>query len=241
MERGKMMSREVVLSDRLTALTKMVTGGSRVCDVGCDHGFLSIYLVQKRIAPSVIAMDLREGPLSRAREHIAEAGLENYIQTRLSDGVTALESGEADALVCAGMGGRLMMRILAQGREKCRAMKELILQPQSELPQFRRFLRQERYRTVREDMVEEDGKFYFMMKVIPVEDVLACQESLYENYGELLLEKKHPVLMHYLQYRQGVVAEILQNLREKSGESAKARLAEVEKEKEELKMALRRF
>lgn len=159
------MIREVVLSERLKALTDMVSRGSRVVDVGCDHGFVSIYLVQHEISPKVLAMDVRMGPLSRAQEHVAEYGLEDYIETRLSDGLSTFESGEADALVCAGMGGRLMMKILTEGEEKVRELKELILQPQSELPQFREFLRTQGYRIVDENILCEEGKYYFLFKV----------------------------------------------------------------------------
>lgn len=161
------MGCEVILSARMRALTEMVTPGSRVCDVGCDHGFVSVYLVQQGISPWVLAMDVRQGPLSRAQEHIRQQGLEAYIETRLSDGLTAMEAGEADTLICAGMGGRLMQRILTEGREKAQAMRELILQPQSELPAFRAFLRREGYVTVAENMIYEEGKYYPMMKVAP--------------------------------------------------------------------------
>lgn len=159
------MGNKVVLSARMRALTDMVTVGNRVCDVGCDHGWVSIYLVQQGISPRVLAMDVRQGPLSRAQEHIRQQGLEAYIETRLSDGVTALGIGEADTMICAGMGGRLMRRILEEGREKLQAMEELILQPQSEIPAFRAYLRQAGYVTLAEDMVYEDGKYYPMMKV----------------------------------------------------------------------------
>lgn len=159
------MIREVVLSNRLKALTDMVSRGNRVVDVGCDHGFVSIYLVQHEISPKVLAMDVRKGPLSRAQEHIAEYGLEAYIETRLSDGLLKFEPGEADTLVCAGMGGPLMMKILTESEEKVRGLKELILQPQSELPQFRKFLRTQGYRTVDENILCEEGKYYFLFKV----------------------------------------------------------------------------
>ena len=86
--------------------------------MGCDHGWVSVYLVQQGISPRVLAMDVRRGPLSRAQQHIRQRGLEAYIETRLSDGVAALEAGEADTVLCAGMGGRLMQRILEEGREK---------------------------------------------------------------------------------------------------------------------------
>ena len=155
------------LSKRLQAIADMVTPGVCVADVGCDHGFVSIYLYEKQIAPKVIAMDLRPGPLQRAKEHIETFGYGSYIETRLSDGVTALKPGEADAMICAGMGGRLMAKILEDGYEKVVKMKEMILQPQSDLLFFREFLRNHHLYIVQEDMVKEDGKYYPMMKVLP--------------------------------------------------------------------------
>ena len=116
--------RETVrLSKRLEAVAGMVTKGNMVCDVGCDHGFVSIYLVQKNISPGAIAMDVNSGPLQAAGKHILDYGLQNYIEPRLSNGVAALKAGEADSLICAGMGGRLVIRILEEGKSKIRSMK----------------------------------------------------------------------------------------------------------------------
>ena len=108
------MRKEVELSDRMQAIANLITPGNVVCDVGCDHGFLSIYLVQNKISPKVIAMDVRSGPLSRCAEHVAQYGLDQYITMRLSDGLERLQPGEAETMVCAGMGGRLMQKILTQ-------------------------------------------------------------------------------------------------------------------------------
>ena len=107
---------EVILSNRMQALTDMVTPGTVITDVGCDHGFVSVYLVQKGLSPRVIAMDVRSGPLERAREHIREYGLQDRIETRLSDGLHGLKTGEANGMICAGMGGPLMEKILTEGR-----------------------------------------------------------------------------------------------------------------------------
>ena len=70
---------QVVLSDRMQAIVNLVTPGRTVADVGCDHGFISIYLIEQEIAPRVIAMDVNDGPLLRAKEHVEEKGLENKI------------------------------------------------------------------------------------------------------------------------------------------------------------------
>ncbi len=228
----------VDLSERMQALVNMVTNGSVVCDVGCDHGFVSIYLVQQSIAPKVFAMDVRSGPLERAREHIAEYGLESYIEPRLSDGLEQLQIGEADCMICAGMGGPLMEKILREGERKARSMKELILQPQSEISQFRTFLRQEKYEIVQEDMVLEDGKYYPMMKVVPLDGTARITEAskkewdLYDAFGELLLKQKHPVLKQYLSFSIEKTRQIMQHLRQQDTQRATGRIAELEEELE---------
>ena len=94
------------LSLRLAAISKMVHGGNRLVDVGCDHGYLPVYLVLNKKIPSAIAMDVRKGPLLRAKEHVQQYGVSDYIELRLSDGLSALKAGEGDTLVIAGMGGR---------------------------------------------------------------------------------------------------------------------------------------
>lgn len=242
-----MEGREVVLSRRLKALTEMVSQGKEVVDVGCDHGFVSIYLVQNGISPKVLAMDVRKGPLSRAQEHIAEYGLEKYIETRLSDGLCEYQIGEAQSLVCAGMGGRLMMKILTDSRQKAQEMDELILQPQSELPVFRRFLKEEGYLVLDENILCEEGKYYFVFKVCFQKDAVFQEEYeheeavLYEKYGKLLLQRKHPVLRDYLEFMLETQTQIAQSLEHGQGQKALGRLEEVKQEMDSLKRALCMF
>mgnify|MGYP005786639267 CR=1 FL=1 len=216
------------LSKRLFMTASMVERGSIVADVGCDHGYTAIYLVQNGICPRVLAMDVNEGPLARAREHIREAGLSAYIETRLSDGLSAMqwvEEGrpEADTLLMAGIGGRLAARILEDAAQKLFRMRTVIVQPQSELWLVRRTLNRLGYRIAAEDMVKEDGKFYTAIlarnmrmpcrnDTEPVsayaEGAPAMPEGLPlteeawreagENYGYTLISGRHPVLLEYL-------------------------------------------
>lgn len=151
------------LSKRMAAVARLVPRGVSACDIGCDHGFVAIYLVREHICPRVIAMDINRGPLSRAREHIESAGLSSYIETRLSDGMEKLDIGEAECIIAAGMGGRLTVKILNDFPEKRRSLRYLVLQPQSELAFVRRYLRSVGLVVRKEDMVLEDGKFYPMM------------------------------------------------------------------------------
>lgn len=237
------------LSKRLLMLARMVTPGNRVADVGCDHGFLDIYLVREGICPGALAMDVREGPLSNAREHVQEFGLGDYIEIRMSDGLSRCCAGEADTLVCAGMGGRLMERILREGMDRAAEMKELILQPQSELPEFRAFLRSAGFCVICEDAVYEDGKFYFAMKGVfgnrgdqkspscAVEEDAGLQR-LYDRFGRELLAGRHPVLQQYLRQRASYLGELEASMVAAGTERAKGRLGEIRSELEEIGRAL---
>lgn len=237
-----MMGNTITLSGRLTALADMVTPGHTVCDLGCDHGFLSIFLVENGISPRIIAMDVRKGPLSRAEAHIAQRGLGQYITPRLSDGLSAFESGETDTLVCAGMGGRLMQRILSDAPLKAESFRELILQPQSDIAAFRTYLREKGYRTVAENIVWEEGKFYPMMKVVPVGNGIPCEDPLFDLFGEKLLTERHPVLRQYLERSAGKLSGLLEELRRtQDSHRARARLREVEAELSSVQQALERF
>ena len=234
------------LSARLQMLADMVTPGNRVADVGCDHGFLSIYLVQSGISPEVIAMDVRKGPLAAAGEHIRACGLGGYIETRISDGLTALEPEEVDTVVCAGMGGRLMERILREGFAKAAALKELILQPQSEIPEFRRFLRKAGYEITDESIVYDGGKYYFAMRAMPQGGIRSAEpqkewERLYDKFGEKLLLKRHPVLEQYLRWQENTVTALVHQLETEKSERAKLRIRQVRTELEDIKAALGYF
>ena len=206
---------EVILSNRMQALTDMVTPGTVITDVGCDHGFVSVYLVQRGLSPRVIAMDVRSGPLERAREHIREYGLQDRIETRLSDGLHGLKTGEANGMICAGMGGPLMEKILTEGREQAQGFAELILQPQSEIPHFRTFLMDEGYLLLDENIIYEEGKYYFMMKVrwlgAMTDDAVrqkvgdswkteGLDPGLAEKFGPLLLSRRDRILREYLEW-----------------------------------------
>lgn len=244
------------LSKRLQAIADMVSPGNRVADVGCDHGFVSIYLVQEQIAPKVYAMDLRPGPLARAREHIGSYGYSEYIETRLSDGITALKPKEADAMVVAGMGGRLMAKILSDGMEQVMEMKELVLQPQSELVFFRAYLRAHSLTIVAEDMVKEDGKFYPIMKVMPekradaygirsAKEVVLCglgerEQIIADTFGPFLLEKAHPILWEYLKSLQERNQKILKGLSGAKEQTA-LRRKEIEQELSDIEMCFSLF
>ncbi len=233
-----MKAEQVVLTKRLQMLADMITMGNALVDVGCDHGYLSLYAVQQGISPKALAMDVRKGPLQAAEEHVETANLTDYITLRISDGLKEYNIGEAQTLVCAGMGGPLMEKILTDSMEKVRSLKELILQPQSEIQQFRAFLRQNGFTIVAEDAVMDADKYYCAMKVVPeaTESEISPLElpddvqELYDRYGEHLLKSKHPVLLAFIDSQLESAVQLREHLQSTISEKAQARLEEVERE-----------
>ncbi len=223
------------LSKRLCAVAELVENGSILADIGTDHGYIPLYLAESGRIPSAIAMDVNRGPLERAERNIRERGYADRISVRLSDGFAALAEGEAQSAVIAGMGGALMIRILRDGERIVRTLRECILQPQSEIEKVRAFLVREGFSFIREDMVEEDGKYYPMMKVRPPSDGAQGSGVLLSGdwtetelcYGKLLLSQRHPVLRRYLEREIRLYEKIIGELEEKGSEHAADRRREL--------------
>lgn len=241
----------VSLSKRLSCVAQMVSPGACVCDVGCDHGFVSIYLVQSGIAGHVLAMDVRKGPLSRAAEHVQEYGLCDYIEVRLSDGLAAVRDGERiDTAIMAGMGGLLMVRLIEDACKRGLRIPELVLQPQSQWQQLRCFLRQSGYRIAQEDMILEEGKFYPVLRAVAGQTDMSDRvekdraqdaesvdmAAVGDLFGPLLLQAQNAVLRQYLLREK----KKFQTIRERIAQNGRCD-ASVEKQLVMLDMALQMF
>lgn len=187
------------ISDRLRIVAHMCDKGAVVADIGTDHGYLPIYLVQEGIAPSAIAMDLRKGPLEKAKKHICDNCLEDRIQTRLSDGLEKLSKNEADIITICGMGGRLIADIVTKGKDVITQNTILVVSPQSEVGEFRHFLVSQGFEIEDEQMLKEDGKYYFIIKCRKSEESVCSEfsETQYQ-YGWKLLDSKDKTLYEYL-------------------------------------------
>ncbi len=220
------------LSDRLELVISFVEPGGTAADVGTDHGYVPIELAGRGIVSKAVAMDVREGPLSRAREHIRERGLSDRIETRLSDGVAALRAGEADTVIAAGMGGELIIHILSEGKHLWQSVKHWILSPQSEQARVREWLGANGFRIRRESMICEDGKYYVVMDAVrgAMEGLTAAETE----YGPCLLRDRDPVLRGWLQREEQVTGRILESLQGQDGGGAAARRQELEKKRTEI-------
>ena len=237
-----------LMSMRLRTVAGMVRGGGCLADIGTDHAYVPVFLVASGQFERALALDINAGPLERARENIREARLENRIRTRLSDGMAALNPGEASTAVIAGMGGALTVRILEKDPKVTASLEELVLQPQSEIFRVRTWLWQYGWYIDDESMVLEDGKYYPVMRA--VHDVEMAEQQAWEDhvrrglsscFGPKLLESKDEVLKSYLEWEKQVKEDVLRQLDSPTSEGAMLRRKQVEAELERNREAWNRI
>ena len=156
---------KIPLSKRLEAACKFVKPGDRVADIGCDHGYLGIYLLKNHLASQVIASDINEGPLNAAVCNAEKYGVRDKMRFYLSDGVKNIPR-DFEAMVCCGMGGDTMISILEAALWLKEGNYRLILQCQSKRPELRKYLGENGW-FIRNETVLKDGRFlYTVMEVV---------------------------------------------------------------------------
>ncbi len=148
------------LSPRLAAVAAMVPRGARVADVGTDHGLLAVYLAEQGIAASVVATDVRPGPLAAAKENIEACGLAGRIELRLCDGLADVQPEEADVIVIAGMGGETIAGILSRAPWALENDRRLLISPQSKQELLRAWLWEHGCAIREERLVRDAGRIY---------------------------------------------------------------------------------
>lgn len=147
------------ISARLLACCNFIAPGERIADIGCDHGYLTIHLLQTGIARSVIASDIHERPLMSAIHNARKFGVQDKVEFYLSDGARNIPR-DFDSMVCAGMGADTMISILKAAPWLQDSKYSLILQCQSKTPALRRYLSEQGFR-IYEESVLRDGKFLY--------------------------------------------------------------------------------
>ena len=218
-----------MISKRLEMIAGLVPSCGCAADIGTDHGYVPIILAKRGDVKKVIGMDIRKMPLEKARENIKSEGLEEKIELRLSDGAAALKEGEADVIVISGMGGSLIAKIMQEREDVFKKASLLVLSPQSEIAQFRRTILLNGYDIKEESVLEEDGKYYFLMTV-SFDDVLHDDYSDEElTYGRAGLIKKDPVLREYIKRDIRLSEDVLKKLEGKTGLSADEKRSEQKK------------
>lgn len=230
---------EIKLSNRMQEVVNLVCG-KKVADIGCDHAFVSIYLLQSKKADKVIAMDVKDGPLAIAKENIKSVGLEEYIEVRKSNGFSAVQVGEIDCAIIAGMGGHLILDILQNGSRFTDDNIELILQPQSDIALVREYLYSVGYVIDCEQMLIEEGKYYSIIRAIKGENVSSLtKEQL--KFGPYLLENRNQVLLTFLKHSIEKNKDIIAKLNATNNQGQSVRIEELNAENELLGETIRKY
>lgn len=198
------------ISKRLLCCASMVQPGSRVADIGTDHGYLGIYLLQSGAARHVIACDLRKDPLENARRNAKLFGVDGEMEFRLSDGLEKILPDEVDTVVMAGMGGDLIQKILSQCPWRKREGLQFILQPQSAGNVLRRWLCEDGFEIQREEPVQDGHFLYTVMAIRQGEPAPLTPGTEYASPA--LLASGSPLVGNYLARVENALQETVRGL-----------------------------
>lgn len=204
------------MMDRLEAVFSIVPKARAIADIGTDHGYLAVELINRNRAEFVVAGDVHKGPLESAKEYIQSCGLSSKIDCRLGDGLKVTEVGELNGAICCGMGGYLMRDIVDAGPEP---LEFYVLQPQNGQKELRQYMVQKGYIIVLEVIVEGAGKIYTAFLCVRNDCVevytgMTAYVDIYQSLPEnsllwsvgALLEQERPSLwtkyIEYLIYRR---------------------------------------
>jgi tRNA (adenine22-N1)-methyltransferase len=218
--------RTIELSPRLQSVARLVPQGARLADVGTDHAYLPVYLIQRGVIERAIASDLRPGPLERARATLERYGMEENITLRLCDGLAGIQPEEVDAVTIAGMGGETISAIL-QAAPWCRQGEcSLILQPMSAQEDLRRWLGENGYAIEREVLSREGTTIYLTILARAGEMPPLTPAQLWAGRQERGQEE--PLRLEYLEHLLRRASRAAAGLRQSSRPADAQKLEQLE-------------
>ena len=202
----------ISLSKRLSVISEMVPPCRVLADVGTDHGYLPVWLLQQGRVKRVLASDIHRGPIQKAKETAESYGISDCMETVLADGLQFHGADQAEVITICGMGGETMISILEAAPWTVND-RRLILQPQSKLQELEVWLRAHHYSIEDARLCLDGGKLYLALSVLGGVD--------WELYAEdLLCIKKDSLFPEYIQKEYQKVQHAKQGLLKSSGAHA---------------------
>ena len=203
-----------MISKRLELVASFVPQGAVLLDVGSDHAYLPIDLVEKGHIEHAIAGEVVEGPYQSAVKNVEAHGLKEKIQVRLANGLAAFEEeDQVSVITIAGMGGRLIATILEEGLDKLASVERLILQPNNREDDLRIWLQEHGFQIVAESILEEAGKFYEILVVEAGQMKLSTSDV---RFGPFLSKEVSPVFVQKWQKEAAKLEFALDQIPEKN-------------------------
>ena len=188
------------ISKRLKQIASYVDDNSHIIDVGCDRALLSIYLVENKKNIKIVASDINEGPLQRAKENIKKYGLEDKIEVSLANGLEKLDK-ETDTVIIAGMGYLTIKEILENGNLS--NIKTVIVSVNDDFTFLKRFMKKIRFSIQYEEVIEDHNKFYIIIKAVKGRKKYKDKKIINEDYIKYL--------KHTLKKKKRIVNQIPKN------------------------------
>lgn len=222
------------LSERLKAIADFVKKNSIVGDIGTDHGYIPIYLIEEGISKRVIASDISRGSLEKAVENVEHAGLKDKIFCRLGNGLDTIKPYEIDTVIIAGMGGILIKEILDSRKDVRDSINNFILQANIATDELRRYLIENGFEIVDEVLVKDSDKYY---EIIQARKGVNPEYDFYK-IGDKLIENRDPLLREFIEHKLKLNQAIIEDLLESPVDSVKDRIDFLEDENRKYKEVL---
>ncbi len=191
------MNKIINISNRLKTIGDFVIDNSKIIDVGCDHGLLSIYIAQKYKNVKIIASDINNGPLNSAYLNVKKFHLEDKIETRISDGLKNINDNEFDTIIISGLGGNKIVDILKFDINKTKQAKNIIIQANNNINNVRRFLTANKYKIVDEILIKENNVISTIILFKKVNNKVKYKK-IEILFGPILLKEKAPLFIELI-------------------------------------------
>lgn len=199
------------LKGRLKQIAKELESCRSVCDIGTDHAYIPIHLIEKRRCIRCIASDMRSGPIRVAQKNIKEHGLVDSIELRICDGLECIEIDECNAAIIAGMGGISIVDILKKDIEKAKSFEQLILQPMFSQEILRKWLVENGFDIYKESIAREDERYYTVLSVKWTGKMDKWPEHLY-YIGKYIYDNKPYLYREYIKNRIRIMKDVIVGL-----------------------------
>ncbi|HFI2472457.1 TPA: tRNA (adenine(22)-N(1))-methyltransferase TrmK [Streptococcus suis] len=181
---------ETRLSKRLVTVADYVPQGARLADVGSDHAYLPLFLVEQGRIDYAVAGEVVQGPYQSALQNVEQAGQSDKISVRLANGLAVVEQADqVSTVTIAGMGGRLIAEILEAGKDKLGSVERLVLQPNNREDDVRHWLVEHDFQLIAEEILEENDKIYEILVAEKGKSDLTADQL---RFGPYLLEEQSP-------------------------------------------------
>lgn len=222
------------LTDRLLKIASLVSDDKKIADIGTDHGYIPVYLLNEGRVPFAVLADVNKGPLDNARKEVIQNNLLEKVDLRLGSGIEVLEIGEVEEVIIAGMGGILISELLEAKKEVAHSIEKLILQPMQAQEELRRYLLNNGYEILKEVLVREDFRIYEIIVAKYTGKNTIIEDEIQFEVGIKLLENKDFLFYDFIEKKIKTYSAIVNQLEGKNGE-------EINKKREESKIAIRKL